>query len=107
MAASETTLNKIHEVFATYLLDLLTKTVPVHNEEGDVVDEVPYRVSAAELGVITKFLKDNNISFVGGGDEEDEELNAIRERAKEAARRQGFTQADIDAATQALDYRTH
>lgn len=106
MAASESVLNKIHEVFAEYLLGLLTKTVAVYNEEGDVIDEKPYAVSAAELGVITKFLKDNNISFVAS-DEDDDELNAIRERAKEAARRQGFTQEDIDAATEAATFRTH
>ena len=106
MAASENTLNQIHEVFANYLLGLLTKTVAVYDEEGNVIDERPYNVSAAELGVITKFLKDNNISFVAG-DEDDEELNAIRERAKAAAARQGFTQEDIDAATASATFRTH
>lgn len=106
MAASETILNKIHEVFAEYLLDLLTRKEPVYNEDGDVIDEVPYRVSAAEMGVITKFLKDNNISFVGGG-EDDEEIDEIRRKAKEAAQRAGFRQEDIDAAAEAVSYRMH
>lgn len=106
MAASEATLNKIHEFFAQYLLDLLTQNEDVLDEEGEKVGERKLRVSAAELGVITKFLKDNNISFVSD-DEDDEDLQAIRRRAKEAATQAGFSQQDIEDAKVGLDFRTH
>lgn len=105
MAASEAILNKIHEFFAEYLLDLLTRKEDVYNDQGEVLDSVPYRISAAELGVITKFLKDNNISFAGE-DEDDEDLAKLRLNAKEAAQRAGFTEADIEAAKVGLEYRT-
>lgn len=106
MAASEATLNKIHEFFAQYLLDLLTQNEDVLDEDGYKVGERKLRVSAAELGVITKFLKDNNISFVSD-DEDDEDLQAIRRRAKEAATSAGFSQQDIEDAKVGLDFRTH
>ena len=106
MAASEATLNKIHEFFAQYILDLLTKTEPVLNDEGEKVGESKYRITAAELGVITKFLKDNNISFVDD-DEDDEDLQAIRNRAKQAAQEAGFSKQDIEDAKVGLDFRTH
>lgn len=106
MAASEATLNKIHEFFAQYLLDLLTQNEDILNEEGEKVGERKLRVSAAELGVITKFLKDNNISFVSD-DEDDADLQAIRNRAKQAALESGFSKQDIEDAKVGLDFRTH
>jgi len=97
MAASEQTLNKIHEFFANYLLELMT--------EPDA-DGNPPRLTAAEMGVITKFLKDNNISFVGG-DEDDGEIEEFRRRAKEAATRGGFTRQDIEESIEGLSFREH
>ena len=97
MAASEQTLNKIHEFFAQYLLDLMTK----EDEEGN-----PPRLTAAEMGVITKFLKDNNISFVGDG-EDDSEIEEFRRRAKEAATNGGFTRQDIEESIEGLNFREH
>lgn len=100
MAASERTLNQLHEFFAEYLLGLLTRKTK--DEDGD---EVPAPVSAAELGVIAKFLKDNNVSFAGGDD--DEELAAFRERAAAAAREAGFSKQDIEESIEGLTFRSH
>lgn len=106
MAANKETLDQIHEFFAHYLLNMLAQKVPVHNEDGEVVDEVPYRLSAAEMGVITKFLKDNDISFVGDGDDEDE-LEQIRQRAKEAAQAQGYSAQDVEEAIESQSFKVH
>lgn len=100
MAASESTLNKIHEFFAQYLLDLMG---PQEDEDGNVV---PARLTAAEMGVITKFLKDNNISFAGG-DEDDDEIEQMRQRAREAALNSGFSRQDLEESIEGLDFRKH
>lgn len=100
MAASEQTLNRIHEFFAQYLLDLMS---PQEDDEGKLV---PARLTAAEMGVITKFLKDNNISFVGDG-EDDSEIEEFRRRAKEAATTGGFTRQDIEESIEGLTFREH
>lgn len=97
MAASEQTLNRIHEFFAQYLLDMMT-------EKDD--DGKPVRLTAAEMGVITKFLKDNNISFVGE-DDEDGEIEQFRQRAKEAAMSNGFSKQDLEESIEGLDFRKH
>ena len=99
MDASESVLNKIHEFFAEYLLELMTE--PELDDAGK-----PTRLTAAEMGVITKFLKDNNISFVGG-DEDDGEIEEFRRRAKEAATRSGFTRQDIEESIEGLSFREH
>lgn len=100
MAASEATLNKIHEFFAQYLLELMG---PQEDEEGNVT---PARLTAAEMGVITKFLKDNNISFAGG-DGDDDEIEQMRQRAKEAALSSGFSRQDLEESIEGLDFRKH
>lgn len=100
MAASESTLNKIHEFFAQYLLDLMS---PQEDEDGNLV---PARLTAAEMGVITKFLKDNNISFAGGG-EDDDEIEQMRQRAREAALASGFSRQDLEESIEGLDFRKH
>ena len=100
MAASEATLNKIHEFFAQYLLDLMG---PQEDEDGNTV---PARLTAAEMGVITKFLKDNNISFAGG-DEDDDEIEQMRQRAREAALNSGFSRQDLEESIEGLDFRKH
>ena len=100
MAASEATLNKIHEFFAQYLLELMS---PLEGEDGQVI---PPCLTAAEMGVITKFLKDNNISFAGG-DEDDDEIEQMRQRAKEAALNSGFSRQDLEESIEGLDFRKH
>ncbi len=100
MAASENTLNKLHEFFAEYLLGILTRKCK--DEDGE---EIPVPVSAAELGVIAKFLKDNNITFAGGDD--DAEMEAFRLRAMEAAKEAGFTQQDVEESIEGLNFRSH
>lgn len=96
MAASENTLNQIHEFFANYILGMLSP-----DYEGN-----PPMLTAAEMGVVAKFLKDNNISFAGG-DDDSEEIEEMRKRAKEAALNSGFTKTDIEEAVEGLDFRTH
>lgn len=105
MAASETVLNKIHEFFAQYLLDLLVEEEDIYNSEGEVVGTRRRRLSAPEMGVITKFLKDNNISFAGG-EGDDEEIEEMKRRAREAAIGSGFSREDIEQAVEGLDFRS-
>lgn len=52
MAAKSTTLGQLHEMFAAYCINQMSRT----DEEGK-----PVPVSAAELAVIRAFLKDNNV----------------------------------------------
>lgn len=56
MAASEKTMGKLHEMFAQYLMDCMTRKGK--DEEGDEYD-IP--MTAAEAAVLRAFLKDNNI----------------------------------------------
>jgi hypothetical protein len=56
MAASEKTMGKLHEMFAQYLMDCMTRTGT--DEEGREYD-IP--MTAAEAAVLRAFLKDNNI----------------------------------------------
>lgn len=100
MAASEKTLNQLHEFFAEYLLGLLSRTEP-----NDLGERVPVPVSAAELGVIAKFLKDNNVTFAG--DDDDADLQAFRQRAADAARDAGFSKQDLEESIEGLNFRSH
>lgn len=56
MAASEKTMGALHEMFAQYLMDCMTRTGT--DEEGK---EYPIPMTAAEAAVLRAFLKDNNI----------------------------------------------
>lgn len=56
MAASEKTMGKLHEMFAQYLMDCMTRTGT--DEEGN---EYTIPMTAAEAAVLRAFLKDNNI----------------------------------------------
>ena len=100
MAASENVLNQLHEFFAEYLLGLMTRTT--EDEDGN---PVPIPVSAAELGVIAKFLKDNNVTFAG--DDDDADLQAFRQRAADAARDAGFSKQDLEESIEGLNFRSH
>lgn len=56
MAASEKTMGTLHEMFAQYLMDCMTRTGK--DEEGE---EYSIPMTAAEAAVLRAFLKDNNI----------------------------------------------
>lgn len=56
MAASEKTMGKLHEMFAQYLMECMTRTGV--DEDGGEYD-IP--MTAAEAAVLRAFLKDNNI----------------------------------------------
>lgn len=56
MAASEKVMGQLHEMFAQYLMDCMTRTGK--DEEGV---EYPIPMTAAEAAVLRAFLKDNNI----------------------------------------------
>lgn len=56
MAASEKTMGALHEMFAQYLMDCMTRT---GTDEGG--REYPIPMTAAEAAVLRAFLKDNNI----------------------------------------------
>lgn len=56
MAASEKVMGKLHEMFAQYLMDCMTRTGT--DEDGREYD-IP--MTAAEAAVLRAFLKDNNI----------------------------------------------
>lgn len=56
MAASEKTMGSLHEMFAQYLMDCMTRTGT--DEDGR---EYTIPMTAAEAAVLRAFLKDNNI----------------------------------------------
>lgn len=56
MAASEKTMGALHEMFAQYLMDCMTRTGM--DERGR---KYPIPMTAAEAAVLRAFLKDNNI----------------------------------------------
>lgn len=65
--ANSETMNSLHEAVAQALTGLLKGrpivTTEIDPETGDPTDKVEYAPpSAAELNVIVKFLKDNNIT---------------------------------------------
>lgn len=61
MSAKSSTLGSLHELFAQYWMDRMTKTSPVYDAEGDVAGETVVPLSAAEAAVLRAFLKDNNV----------------------------------------------
>ena len=56
MAASEKMMGQLHEMFAQYLMDCMTRKGT--DEDGK---EYPIPMTAAEAAVLRAFLKDNNI----------------------------------------------
>lgn len=56
MAASEKTMGLLHEMFAQYLMECMTRKGT--DEDGK---EYPIPMTAAEAAVLRAFLKDNNI----------------------------------------------
>lgn len=69
VGASESTLNLMHQMLAEYFIERLKSSkpdpnAPVEYDEETGEELLPFFIplNAAELGVMVKFLKDNNIS---------------------------------------------
>jgi len=95
MAATTDMLQELHSVFASYLLSLMQ---PVQDEEGKFH---PPSLSAPQLAVIAKFLKDNDISAT---DDDDDDVRELKEALKNNALNRGYTQEDIDLALESHQF---
>lgn len=89
MAASPEVLGELHSIFARHLMDLLK---PEIDEEGK---EQPPAISAGQLAVIAKFLKDNDIATT---DNDDQDVADLKEQLRKRAASQGFHASDVEAA---------
>jgi len=95
MAATSDKLGQLHAIFTEYLLSLLE---PSTNEEGE---EIPASLSAPQMAVIAKFLKDNNIAAV---DDDDDEVAQLKEALRSRAKARGFSAEDADLAMEGATY---
>lgn len=95
MAAKLAVLQELHEVFAEYLLSLLQ---PTTGEDGG---QYRAEISAPQMAVIAKFLKDNDIS---AADDDDESVKALKEGLRSNALQRGFDKSDIELALEASEF---
>lgn len=87
MAASNDTMQMLHEALAGQLLDMIKNGVPV-DAKGDDDGEVEQkfrRPTAAELGVAVSFLKNNSVTM------SIEEDGALKELQEALAKRKNRT----------------
>lgn len=75
MAAKSSTLGTLHELFAQYWLDQMSRVEDVFDADGEVIGERKVPLSAAEAAVLRAFLKDNNVQADPADDGDVRELS--------------------------------